>query len=402
MDRMKIDFMLGGNGDASQLHNGGSSSPSHSSGAGSPNIITEVSNKRKIGHHEEDDEHGVMILSKIAVAPLPTKDSYNGRDIHIKYEHDEPRELYNLTSSQNGLNNLRYSTNGQSPSGSPKQDSLRTTPSGSSVNNSPFLSPRGCNAELAQYDANFEADSSSYPSSPGSREGSDCESRSPTFGPRSLACTKHSKWKKRCPDTCVGRVSPVEFPTTTRKLWSQEECCQLLEMVFQKDPQSVTSKESEQRWRSIANALGRTVTSTRKKYMRLMNKWSPRPMTSSVHPISKLIESNEKKRKCFEQTSSFPSPLKVDPNPAYYVSSSNNNAAKSISPPTLHHPTPHFAPGGNSTNSNGGSGGSNGGNNNNITFISDPSTSSFRVINEQVTRFKKPIGRPPEAFAGVL
>ncbi|GAM23873.1 hypothetical protein SAMD00019534_070480, partial [Acytostelium subglobosum LB1] len=217
----------------------------------------------------------------------------NTNSNNITFSITSAPNTHGMFTSNSGINMARLpSLQSISPSGSPRPDSIRSTPSGS-LNNSPFLSPH---AYMDAY--NDDPDSgNSYPSSPNSQnsDGDEGANRSPN-GSRSMACGKHSKWKKRCPDTCVGRVSPVEFSSSTRKLWTQEECCQLLEMVFQMDPQSVTAKESEQRWRSIAQTLGRTVTSTRKKYMRLMNKWSPRPMATSVHPISKLIE-NDRKRK---------------------------------------------------------------------------------------------------------
>ncbi|EFA80160.1 myb domain-containing protein [Heterostelium album PN500] len=86
-----------------------------------------------------------------------------------------------------------------------------------------------------------------------------------------------------------------EHPVSSRKLWSQEECCQLLELVLKLDPQSFKSKESENRWRMIASELGRTVTSTRKKYMRLMNRWSsstPTPSFSSQQNNNNTSNSN--------------------------------------------------------------------------------------------------------------
>ncbi|EGG13796.1 hypothetical protein DFA_11557 [Cavenderia fasciculata] len=119
---------------------------------------------------------------------------------------------------------------------SPKLDSVRTTPTGS-VGSSPFITPRGGEGHsnisppssgMLQPLAGIAEEQSSYSiGGSGSPPRSPCSDDdlvicgenpdgSPAFGPRSMACDKHSKWKKRCPDTCVGRVSPVEFPTTTR------------------------------------------------------------------------------------------------------------------------------------------------------------------------------------------
>ncbi|GAM28370.1 hypothetical protein SAMD00019534_115460 [Acytostelium subglobosum LB1] len=89
-------------------------------------------------------------------------------------------------------------------------------------------------------------------------------------GPGAPDMPKEASWMER-PDLHTDAEDPL---VVNRKLWTPEECLQLMELVVKYDPQSYKSRESENRWRAISNSLGRTVTSTRKKYMRLMNKWS--------------------------------------------------------------------------------------------------------------------------------
>ncbi len=98
---------------------------------------------------------------------------------------------------------------------------------------------------------------------------------SPSCQVRSFACEKHSKWKKKCPSNCPLRKELPRIPHARRKLWSKREMVLLVQWAkgggkeeTEKDLLGLSSKESEQRWERIANALNRSVNSTKKKFMR--------------------------------------------------------------------------------------------------------------------------------------
>jgi hypothetical protein len=104
---------------------------------------------------------------------------------------------------------------------------------------------------------------------------------------RSFACDKHSKWKKKCPWNCPRRREMVTAGAQVRrKLWTKKESALLLKWVKEEDPQYMSSKDSEQRWVQIAKLLNRSVNSTKKKFMRLTNQWSPKPAARSKSRLS--------------------------------------------------------------------------------------------------------------------
>jgi hypothetical protein len=88
---------------------------------------------------------------------------------------------------------------------------------------------------------------------------------------RSLACDKHSKWKKKCPHNCPHRKEVIVSASTCdlrRKLWTKHESSFLLKSVREHNPMHMEARECELRWAHIAKTLNRTINSTKKKFMR--------------------------------------------------------------------------------------------------------------------------------------
>lgn len=86
-----------------------------------------------------------------------------------------------------------------------------------------------------------------------------------TPGPRSFACEKHSKWKKKCPANCPLRKENSGVTTPRRKLWTKKESAMLVQWA---DDVVLQRRETEEMWEDIARTLNRTVNSTKKKFMR--------------------------------------------------------------------------------------------------------------------------------------
>ena len=78
---------------------------------------------------------------------------------------------------------------------------------------------------------------------------------------RSFACEKHSKWKKKCPVDCPLRKQQARVPMARRKLWSKNESALLVHMADE-------LHESDVEWEAIARTFNRSVSSTKKKFMR--------------------------------------------------------------------------------------------------------------------------------------
>jgi len=93
---------------------------------------------------------------------------------------------------------------------------------------------------------------------------------------RSFACDKHSKWKKKCPTNCPLRREQARI------------------LVRWADDLVPADGETDVVWEDIAKTLNRSVNSTKKKFMRLTNQWSPSSATTSTRAYR---STNKYKRK---------------------------------------------------------------------------------------------------------